>query len=129
MGLPFFTNLATWLQLEAMDRNMLRPGSLCRLFRAGHVDPHDVFRGGGARSYLCRLAAFDRDRALLQRATMVFFIGGTLVPQLHALVLPEFFDGGLRLDVGRTNRSRNQGSIRSLQVGFAASQSCLLAAS
>src|SRR4029077_4969670 len=93
MGLLFFTLLATWLWLEAMDRDDWRTW----LFYAGsvvlglwiHMTMLFVVAAHVAIFALVWMRT-GRQPARLARAAASFALCGTVALQLYALALPEF---------------------------------------
>ncbi len=127
MGLLFFTNLATWLWLEAMERDSW--GSWVAYAVAVvlgfwiHMTMLFVV-GAHGLIFLIAWLRSDRKPRLLARGLAAFFLVGSLTLQLYALTLPEF----LRTAVGEVSMPSEwtnplwvvQESMRSLQTAFAA---------
>jgi hypothetical protein len=94
MGLLFFTCLATWLWLEALERNRWRLwiGYAVAVALGLWIHMTMLFVVG---SHALILAVVwwrsGRDPALLRRAAAAFLLCGTLTLQVYALALPEFF--------------------------------------
>ena len=127
MGLLFFTNLATWLWLEAMDRDswgtwMLYTVSIV-LGMWIHMTIVFVAATQAAIFFVVWLRR-GRDPGRLGRAAAAYVLCGTLTLQLFALSLPEFLRTGFS-EVSPPSEWTNplwviRESLRSLQVGFAA---------
>lgn len=127
MGLLFFTNLATWLWLEAMDRDswgtwMLYTASIV-LGMWIHMTIVFVAATHALIFFLVWLQQ-GRDAGRLGRAAAAYALCGTLTLQLFALSLPEFLRTGFS-EVSPASEWTNplwviKESFRSLQVGFAA---------
>jgi len=126
MGLLFFTLLATWLWLEAMDHD--RPGlwagySLCVVLGLWiHMTMLFVLTTH-ALIFLVVWLRSARDAGRLARAAAAFALCCTLTLQLFALSLPEFLRTGLS-EVSPPSEWINPlwaiaESLRSLRVGFA----------
>jgi mannosyltransferase len=126
MGLLFFTNLATWLWLEAMDRDCLRTWTGYAIAVALGMWIHMTMLfvvGVHGLIFLLVWLREGRDWARLGRALCGFVLCGTLTAQLLALTLPEFF----RTAVGEISMPSEwtnplwvvRESLRSLQIGFA----------
>ena len=126
MGLLFFTNLATWLWLEAMDRDSLRTWTGYAVAVALGMWIHMTMLfvvGVHGLIFLVVWFRSGRNPARLGRALSGFLLCGTLTAQLFALTLPEFF----RTAVGEISMPSEwtnplwvvRESLRSLQIGFA----------
>jgi 4-amino-4-deoxy-L-arabinose transferase-like glycosyltransferase len=126
MGLLFFTNIATWLWLRCLDTNRWNDwlaytasivlGFWIHMSMLFVVATHAIV-------FLVVWLRSDRQPVKLGRAVAAFALCGTLVLQLHALALPEFF----RTAVGEFSPASEwtsplwvvTESLRSLRVGFA----------
>ena len=127
MGLLFFTTLATWLWLEAMDRNSWGPWMGYSVSIALGMWIHMTIVFVAATHALIFLLVWfrsGRDPARLGRAAAAYILCGTFTLQLFALSLPEFLRTGLA-EVSPPSEWTNplwvvKESLRSLQIGFAA---------
>jgi mannosyltransferase len=126
MGLLFFSNLATWLWLEAMERDDMRKWLWYAVVVSLGFWIHMTMLFVCAAHALIFLVAWlrsERNGTRLGHAAFAFVLCGTLVTQLHALALPEF----LRTAVGEFSPASEwtnplwvlTESMRSLRVGFA----------
>ena len=126
MGLLFFSNLATWLWLEAMERDDMRKWLWYAVAVSLGFWIHMTMLFVCAAHALIFLVAWirsERTGPRLWHAAFAFVLCGTLVIQLHALALPEFF----RTAVGEFSPASEwtnplwvvTESLRSLRVGFA----------
>jgi hypothetical protein len=140
MGLLFFTLMATWLWLEAMDRDQPRLwagyvvcialGLWIHMTMLFVVAVHAlILLGNWVRSFkfnVSRSGGADHRflwSAKLAHAALAFALCGTLTLQLYALSLPEFLRTGLS-EVSPPSEWINPlwvvaESLRSLRVGFA----------
>ncbi len=128
MGLLFFTLLATWLWLEAMDRDVWRTW----LFYAASVVMGLWIHMTMLFVVAAHVAIFaivwlrtGRQLAQLTRAAASFALCGTVALQLYALALPEFLRTAAA-EVSPDSEWTNPlwvvtESIRSLRIGFASS--------
>ena len=127
MGLLFFTTLATWLWLEAMDRNSWGPwlGYSVSIALGMWIHMTIVFVAAThALIFFLVWLRSGRDPARLGRAAAAYILCGTFTLQLFALSLPEFLRTGLA-EVSPPSEWTNplwvvKESLRSLQIGFAA---------
>jgi hypothetical protein len=127
MGLLFFTTLATWLWLEAMDRNSWGAwiGYSVSIALGMWIHMTIVFVAAThALIFFIVWLQSGREPARLGRALAAYTLCATLTLQLFALSLPEFLRTGLA-EVSPPSEWTNplwviQESIRSLQIGFAA---------
>ena len=126
MGLLLFTNLATWLWLEAMDRDTwpawigyavsVALGLWIHMTMLFVVASHALI-------FLSVWARSNRDPAKLLRAAAGFVLCGTITFQIYALSLPEF----LRTAAGEVSPPSEwtnplwvvTETLRSLRIGFA----------
>jgi mannosyltransferase len=128
MGLLFFTLLATWLWLEAMDRDDWRTW----LFYAGsvvmglwiHMTMLFVVAAHAAIFGLVWLRT-GRHSARLAKAVVAFTLCATIALQLYALALPEFIRTAVS-EVSPDSEWTNplwvlRETLRSLRIGFAGS--------
>jgi hypothetical protein len=127
MGLLFFTLLATWLWLEAIDRKTWRCWIAYSISVVLGMWIHITMlfvAGTHAAIFLIIWLRSGRDRAALARAGGAFLLCGTLTLQVYALSLPEFLRTGLS-EFSPPSEWTNPlwvvtESLRSLQTGFAA---------
>ena len=128
MGLLFFTLLATWLWLEAMERDQPR---LWAGYTASVVLGLWIHMTMLFVLFVHALIFFivwwrsEKDMGRLGRAALAFVLCGTITLQLYALSLPEFLRTGLS-EVSPPSEWINPlwvvaESLRSLRVGFAGS--------
>jgi mannosyltransferase len=127
MGLLFFTNLATWLWLEAMDRNSWGTwmGYAVAIVLGMWIHMTIVFVAGAhALIFLVVWLRSGREPARLGPAVAAYLLCATLTLQLFALSLPEFLRTGLSEFSPKSEWTNPlwvvKESIRSLQVAFAA---------
>ncbi|HLH42667.1 MAG TPA: glycosyltransferase family 39 protein [Bryobacteraceae bacterium] len=126
MGLLFFTLLATWLWLEAMDRDDFRLWTAYVICVALGFWIHMTILFVAATHAVIFLLAWlrsKREPGPLARAAGAFILCGTATLQLYALSLPEFLRTGLS-EVSPPSEWINPlwvaaESLRSLKVGFA----------
>ena len=126
MGLLFFTLLATWLWLEAMDRQTWRSwmGYTIGIVLGMWVHMTMLFVAGAhALIFLFVWLQTGRRPAHLAKAVAAFLLCGTLTLQVYALSLPEFLRTGLS-EFSPPSEWTNplwvvRESLRSLQTGFA----------
>jgi 4-amino-4-deoxy-L-arabinose transferase-like glycosyltransferase len=126
MGLLFFTNLATWLWLEAMDRGTwgVWVGYAVSIALGMWIHMTIVFVAATqALIFFIVWLRSGRDPARLGRGAAAYVLCGTLTLQLFALSLPEFLRTGLS-EVSPPTEWTNplwvvKESLRSLQIGFA----------
>jgi mannosyltransferase len=127
MGLLFFTNLATWLWLEAMDSNSWKLWlSYCISIVLGmwiHMTLVFVAATHALIFFIVWLQ-WGREPSRAIRAVMAYLLCGTLTLQLFALSLPEFLRTGLS-EVSPPTEWTNplwvvRETMRSLEIGFAA---------
>jgi mannosyltransferase len=127
MGLLFFTILATWLWMEAMDRNAWGTwmAYTASIVLGMWIHMTIVFVAAThALVFLVIWLRSGREPDRLGRALAAYLLCGTLTLQLFALSLPEFLRTGLS-EVSPPSEWTNplwviQESLRSLQIGFAA---------
>jgi mannosyltransferase len=135
MGLLFFTCLATWLWLEALERNAWRLwigyAAAVALGLWIHMTMLFVM---GAHILISAIVWWrsGRDPALLRRAAAGFLLCGILTLQVYALALPEFFRSAIG-EISMPSEWTNplwmlRESGRSLEVGFAAAAVVLFGA-
>ncbi len=133
MGLLFFTLLATWLWLEALERRQWRWWIGYAFAVAFGAWVHMTMAFVAAAHVLLSLnqlwqpvAASNRDVSFLRRINwqplLAWALCGTLTLQLHALALPEFLQSGLH-EVSLESEWTNpfwviKESLRSLRIGF-----------
>ena len=126
MGLLFFTNLATWLWLEAMDGDSWYPWLGYSVAVALGLWIHmTMLFVIAAHALIFGIAWLQSDRrpSSLFKAAAAFALCGTLSLQLYALALPEFFRTAAS-EVSPASEWTNPlwvvvETMRSLQVGFA----------
>jgi 4-amino-4-deoxy-L-arabinose transferase-like glycosyltransferase len=126
MGLLFFTLLATWLWLEAMDRDQPRlwAGYTASVALGLWIHMTMVFvLAVHALIFFIVWFRSGKDIARLGRAVAAFVLCCTVTLQLYALSLPEFLRTGLS-EVSPPSEWINPlwvvaESLRSLRVGFA----------
>ena len=126
MGLLFFTLLATWLWLEAMDRDQPRlwAGYTTSVALGLWIHMTMVFvLAVHALIFFIVWFRSGKDIARMGRAVAAFVLCGTVTLQLYALSLPEFLRTGLS-EVSPPSEWINPlwvvaESLRSLRVGFA----------
>jgi len=123
MGLLFFTLLATWLWLEALelDRWRLWVGYSLAVSLGAWLHLTMAFVAA-AHFLLSAPALFDAGKALRRRALAAWLLCGSLTLQLFALALPEFLSTGLH-EVSLPSDWTNpiwvvSESLRSLKIGF-----------
>jgi len=125
MGLLFFTNLSTWLWLRCFEDDRLRTWLLYAVSVALGFWIHMTMLFVAVAHALIWLVVWlraGRNLPALARAAAAFALCGTLVLQLHALALPEFF----RTAMGEFSPPSEwtnpfwviTESMRSLRVGF-----------
>jgi mannosyltransferase len=127
MGLLFFTNLATWLWLEAMDRDDWRTWTGYAASVALGLWIHMTMLFVVGAHFLIFLAVWlrsGREPARLKRAAAAFLLCGTLTLQVYALALPEFFRSAVS-EISMPSEWTNPlwmiaESVRNLEIGFAA---------
>ena len=127
MGLLFFTLLATWLWMEAIERHTWRCwiGYTIAIVLGMWIHMTMLFVAGThAAIFFFVWLRSGRDRARLTRATAAFFLCGSLTLQAYSLSLPEFLRTGLA-EFSPPSEWTNPlwvvaESLRSLQAGFAA---------
>jgi mannosyltransferase len=93
-GLLLFTNLATWLWLEAMERDRWRTWLAYAVCVALGLAIHMTMLFVAAAHALIFLVVWlrsGREKDRLGRAAAAYALGGTLALQVYALSLPEFF--------------------------------------
>jgi mannosyltransferase len=126
MGLLFFTNLATWLWLKCFEDDNWSTWLAYAVSVALGFWIHMTMLFVALAHALIWLVVWlrgERKMPALARAAAAFALCGSLVLQLHALVLPEFF----RTAMGEFSPPSEwtnplwvvTESMRSLQVGFA----------
>jgi hypothetical protein len=122
----FFTNLATWLWLEAMDRGTwgVWAGYAISIALGMWIHMTILFVAlAQALIFLIVWLRSDRDASRLGRGIAAYVLCGTLTIQLIALALPEFLRTGLAEVSPQTEWTNPlwvvRESFRSLQVGFA----------
>jgi hypothetical protein len=126
MGLLFFTLLATWLWLEAMDRDEPRLWAAYTLCIVLGLWIHMTMLFVLATHILIFAVVWlrsGREMGKLARAAIAFALCGTITLQLFALSLPEFLRTGLA-EVSPPSEWTNPlwavlETMRGLQVGFA----------
>jgi hypothetical protein len=126
MCLLFFTMLATWLWLEAMDRDQPRlwAGYTASVALGLWIHMTMLFvLAVHALIFFIVWFRSGKDMARLGRALAAFVLCGTVTFQLYALSLPEFLRTGLS-EVSPPSEWINPlwvvaESLRSLRVGFA----------
>ncbi|HEY7333267.1 MAG TPA: glycosyltransferase family 39 protein [Bryobacteraceae bacterium] len=126
MGLLFFTLLATWLWMEAMERDTVRFWTAYAACMALGFWIHMTMLFVLAAHVLIFLVVWwrsGRGVAKLARAAAAFALCFTVTLQLYALSLPEFMRTGLS-EVSPPSEWINPlwvvtESLRSLRVGFA----------
>jgi hypothetical protein len=125
-GLLFFTLLATWLWLEAMDRDDWRTWLFYSISIVMGLWIHmTMLFVAAAHAAIFAVAWWrsGRQAARLGRAAAAFALCGTMALQLYALSLPEF----LRTAAGEVSPDTEwtkplwvlTESLRSLRIGFA----------
>jgi mannosyltransferase len=127
MGLLFFTLLATWLWLEAMDRDSWRiwMGYVAAIVFGMWIHMTMLFVAAThAVIFLVVWLWSGRQPDRLARAAAAFLLCGTLTAQVYALSLPEFLRTGLS-EFSPPSEWTNplwvvKESLSSLQTGFAA---------
>jgi mannosyltransferase len=127
MGLLFFTCLATWLWLKAMDGDEWRfwIGYAVAVALGMWIHMTMLFVvGAHALIFTVLWWRSGRRPALAMRATVAFLLCGTLALQLYALALPEFFRSAVS-EISMPSDWTDplwtfQESVRSLRIGFAA---------
>jgi hypothetical protein len=127
MGLLFFTNLSTWLWLEAMDRDRWTDWLGYALAISLGMWIHMTMLFVVGVHFLISAIAWYRLGHEFRRVRLpllAFLLCGTLTLQLYALVLPEFFRTAVS-EASTPSEWTNplwvlQESLRSLQAGFAA---------
>jgi hypothetical protein len=127
MGLLFFTLMATWLWLEAMERDTWGAwmGYTVSIVLGMWIHMTIVFVVAvQAVIFLFVRVGQGRQPVRFGRAAAAYLLCGTLTLQLFALSLPEFLRTGLA-EVSPPSEWTNplwviHESLRSLQVGFAA---------
>ena len=128
MGLLLFTNLATWLWLEAMDRDTWPTWIAYAVSVALGLWIHMTMLFVLASHALIFLGVWmksNREPAKLARAAVAFALCGTITLQIYALSLPEF----LRTAAGEVSPPSEwtnplwvvTETLRSLRIGFAGS--------
>ena len=127
MGLMFLTCLATWLWLEAMERNTwgLWSGYAVAVAMGMWIHMTMLFVVG-AHALIFTVAWWRTGHRLpdATRAFAAFLLCGTLTLQVYALALPEFFHSAVA-EISLPSDWTNplwmlQESLRSLRIGFAA---------
>jgi mannosyltransferase len=127
MGLLLFTSLATWLWLEALERNTWRLwiGYAVAVSLGLWIHMTMLFVVG-THAGISAVVWWrtGRDPVLLRRAIAAFVLCGTLTLQVYALALPEFFHSAVS-EISMPSEWTNplwmlRESARSLEVGFAA---------
>jgi 4-amino-4-deoxy-L-arabinose transferase-like glycosyltransferase len=127
MGLLFFTLLATWLWLEAMDRNSRRAWLAYAAAIVFGMWIHMTMLFVAATHAAIFLVVWlwsDRRPDRIAKAAAAFLLCGTLTLQVYALSLPEFLRTGLS-EFSPPSEWTNplwvvRESLHSLQTGFAA---------
>ena len=127
MGLLFFTCLASWLWLEALERNAwsLWIGYAVAVALGLWIHMTMLFVVG---SHVLISAVVwwrsGRDPVLLRRAAAAFLLCGTLTLQVYALALPEFFRSAVSESSPHSQWTNPlwmlRESVRSLEVAFVA---------
>jgi mannosyltransferase len=127
MGLLFFTNLATWLWLEAMDGyswyRWIGYSVAVALGLWIHMTMLFVMAAHAGIFLSVWLFGNTRKTGSLFKAAVAFMLCGTLSLQVYALALPEFFHTAAS-EVSPPSEWTNPlwvvaETLRSLQVGFA----------
>src|ERR1051325_8557690 len=127
MGLLFFSLMATWLWLEALDRKNWRTWIAYTISVVLGMWIHMTMLfvvGVHAAIFFLVWLRSGRDRAVLARGGGAFVLCGTLTLQLYAWSLPEFLRTGVS-EFSPPSEWTNPlwvvtESLRSLQTGFAA---------
>jgi hypothetical protein len=127
MGLLFFTLLASWLWVEAMDRGAWSAwlGYTCAIVLGMWIHMTMLFVAAShALIFLIVWVRSGRRPESLAKAAAAFLLSGTLTLQIYALSLPEFLRTGLS-EFSPPSEWTNPlwvvtESLRSLQTGFAA---------
>jgi mannosyltransferase len=127
MGLLFFTILATWLWLEAMDQDRWRAWILYAIAIALGAWIHMTMLfvvAAHAMIFLVAWLSTGREPGRLRKAAVGFVLAGTLGLQLYALALPQFLASAAS-EVSPPSEWTNPlwvvtEGLRSLRIGFAA---------